>query len=123
VISPYDLIPRLKVESVTIEIQDAGTHLAEVYRLSVYDGMIAGGGRVRSPSGPSALAALNLRPHVEPLASELRPYRSDRVGGLALCKSIGSTTSCWRPFFSLVRTLLAAKRAVPGHRRQVQGAR
>ena len=44
-ISPYDLIPRLKVESVTVEIQDAGTHLAEVYRLSVYDGMIAGGGR------------------------------------------------------------------------------
>ena len=31
----------LKVEPVTIETHDAGTHLAEVYRLSVYDAMIA----------------------------------------------------------------------------------
>ena len=31
----------LKVEPVTIEIHDAGTRLAEVYRLSVYDAMIA----------------------------------------------------------------------------------
>jgi len=31
----------LKVEPVTIETQDTGTHLAEVYRLSVYDAMIA----------------------------------------------------------------------------------
>src|ERR1700751_628680 len=37
-----------------------------------------------------------------------------------LCKSKACTTSRWRRFFSLVRTLLAAKRAVPGHRRQVQ---
>ena len=31
----------LKVEPVTIETHDTGTHLAEVYRLSVYDAMIA----------------------------------------------------------------------------------
>jgi predicted nucleic acid-binding protein len=31
----------LKVEPVTIEIHDVGTRLAEVYRLSVYDAMIA----------------------------------------------------------------------------------
>jgi predicted nucleic acid-binding protein len=31
----------LKVEPVTIEIHVTGTHLAEVYRLSVYDAMIA----------------------------------------------------------------------------------
>jgi predicted nucleic acid-binding protein len=29
------------VEPVTIEIHDAGTHLAEVYRLSAYEAMIA----------------------------------------------------------------------------------
>jgi predicted nucleic acid-binding protein len=31
----------LKVEPVTLEIHDAGVHLAERYRLSVYDAMIA----------------------------------------------------------------------------------
>ena len=33
---------------------------------------------------------------VGPAGSEIRPYQSNRVGCLTLCKSIASTTSSWR---------------------------
>jgi len=33
---------------------------------------------------------------VGPAGSEIRPYQSNRVGCLTLCKSVASTTSSWR---------------------------